>query len=75
MSESTESNWDRCLRLAHEIPKNQLITQLLEYIKEDQRRKRIKRPLWAIVSDATANGSGVSQAIVEIYYPKGLYDL
>lgn len=69
----SETNWQRCLRLAREIGKTELIRKLLKYIaeKESKVRHRSKLPLWSIVGEATCHGSGVSSAIVELYYPEG----
>ena len=72
MNDQPETNWERCLRLAREIPPETLIGKLLAYIEEQESKvwHRSKRELWSMVSEATGNGSGVSSAIVEVYYPK-----
>lgn len=69
----SETNWQRCLRLAHEIEKDDLIRELIKALHEKELRKKsgTRRPLWSVVGEAVGHGSGVSSAIVEIYYPEG----
>ncbi len=61
----TETNWERCQRLAREIDKDDLIRQLLTHIARTRRPKRL--PLWSFVGEATMHGSGVSCGICAVY--------
>jgi hypothetical protein len=69
---SDESNWERCLRLAREIPPEKLVRDLLAYLHRVEKKKRrgVRYPLWSTVGEATSHGSGVSSAIVELYGPE-----
>jgi len=68
-----ESNIEYCERLAREHDKDKLITQLLKLIHEAELKKTRSRrfPLWSIIANSIGHGSGVSSAIVELYYPEG----
>lgn len=62
-----EDNWSRCLRLAREIDKGELIQCLLLKIAEMRKPRERSIPLWSFVGDATSHGSGVSCAICAVY--------
>jgi hypothetical protein len=65
-----ESNWDRCMRMAAEISKDELIRDLIMYIHTHRTRSERGMPLWSLIGDATSHGSGVSTAIMRTYWPE-----
>lgn len=62
-----ETEWQWCCRAAESIPPKELVKQLLERMAKTC--KKSKRPLWAMVGEATSHGSTVSAAIVHAYLP------
>ena len=65
----TDANWERFLETARLKDKDELIRCLLK--RMHRTAKRSKMPLWSLVGETTGHGSGVSAAIVGIYYPEG----
>lgn len=63
----SENNWDRCIRLAREQDKDELIKDLLMQIAKMRKRRERSTPLWSFVREATNHGAGVSCGICTVY--------
>jgi hypothetical protein len=63
----SEDNGTRCLRLAGELDKDELIGLLLVKIAKMRKPRDRTLPLWSIVGEVTNHGSGVSSAICTLY--------
>jgi hypothetical protein len=65
-----ETNWEFCQRVAAAKDPKKLVTELLRYIHTHRKRADKNVPLWSFVGEATNHGSGVSCAIVDLYFPE-----
>ena len=66
-----ESNEDWCKRAAESIPAESLMRRMIAYLDGRGDKARGKLPTWAVVSDVTGHGSGVSHEIVNRFREKG----
>jgi hypothetical protein len=57
-----ESNDDWCVRAAASIPAEAIVKELIAWAKRTEKKR--KTPAWAVISDITQHGSGISCAIV-----------
>lgn len=66
-----ETNWDYCKRCAAAIPPEAIVRAMVAYLIDLENKGRMV-PAWSRIGAMMGHGSGVSQAIVELYKPAGL---